>query len=347
MSEIENKRPKARMMVVSEAPAAGAGPEPKLTPQDAPEPGVEPGADAAPPPIGRSPRALLGTWPRIFLWSAGLVISLGFALWVDDVIARLMAASPWLAWPAFAVIGLLVLATLVLGFREIAAIGRLRRIGGLRKRAAKARASGLLRDAEAVCSEIRSLYEGRSPVAAEDGGRRLGRKEWARLADRARDAVDVETRFDLYEREALKPLDDEARAAIRYAARRVATATAIMPSALIDGLAALYFNLSLIRRLAEIYGGRAGVFGSLSLARRVVEHAMAVGLIALGDDLLEPLLGGGVASKVSRRVGEGVVNGAMTARIGIAAMEICRPLPFSALPKPKIRELAWEAVSKR
>ncbi len=120
-----------------------------------------------------------------------------------------------------------------------------------------------------------------------------------------------------------------------------------MPSALLDGLAALYFNLALIRRLAEIYGGRAGVFGSLSLARRVVEHAMAVGLIALGDDLLEPLLGGGLASKVSRRVGEGVINGAMTARIGIAAMEICRPLPFWALPKPKIRDVAWEAMSKR
>ncbi len=205
----------------------------------------------------------------------------------------------------------------------------------------------MLRDAEPVCAELRRLYEGRLPAAAEDGGRRLGRKEWARLADRARDAVDVETRFDLYEREALKPLDDEARAAIRHAARKVATATAIMPSALLDGLAALYFNLALIRRLAEIYGGRAGVFGSLSLARRVVEHAMAVGLIALGDDLLEPLLGGGLASKVSRRVGEGVINGAMTARIGIAAMEICRPLPFWALPKPKIRDVAWEAMSKR
>ncbi len=199
MTDSEPQRRKARMMVVSE-PAAPSEAKPALSPQDAPEPGVEPGADAAPPPIGRSPRALLGPWARIFLWCAGLVLSLGFALWVDSVIARLMAASPWLAWPAFAVIGLLVLAALVLSFREIAAIGRLKRIGGLRKRAVKARRSGLLRDAEPVCAELRRLYEGRLPAAAEDGGRRLGRKEWARLADRARDAVDVETRFDLYER---------------------------------------------------------------------------------------------------------------------------------------------------
>ncbi len=263
---------------------------------------------------------------------------------LGSVIARLMAASPWLAWPAFAVIGLLVLAALVLSFREIAAIGRHMRLGGLLKRAVKARRSGLLRDAGPVCAELRRLYEGRVPAAAEDGGRRLSRKEWARLADRARDAVDVETRFDLYEREALKPLDDEARAAIRHAARKVATATAIMPSALLDGMAALYFNLALIRRLAEIYGGRAGVFGSLSLARRVVEHAMAVGLIALGDDLLEPLLGGGLASKLSRRFGEGLVNSALCARDGVAAMEVCRPMPFGPNRRPGVRRIVQGAL---
>ena len=38
------------------------------------------------------------------------------------------------------------------------------------------------------------------------------------------------------------------------------------------------------------------------------------------------------------------VNGAMTARIGIAAMEVCRPLPFDAAPKPTLRELAWSAA---
>ena len=56
--------------------------------------------------------------------------------------------------------------------------------------------------------------------------------------------------------------------------------------------------------------------------------------MALTDDLIGSVAGGGILSKLSRRFGEGVVNGALTARVGLAAMELCRPLPFAALEKP-------------
>jgi hypothetical protein len=52
--------------------------------------------------------------------------------------------------------------------------------------------------------------------------------------------------------------------------------------------------------------------------------------VAVGDDLIGSVAGGSVLSRVSRRFGEGVVNGALTARVGVAAMEVCRPLPFGA-----------------
>ncbi|TIN13738.1 MAG: DUF697 domain-containing protein, partial [Mesorhizobium sp.] len=42
----------------------------------------------------------------------------------------------------------------------------------------------------------------------------------------------------------------------------------------------------------------------------------------------------GLAVKLSAKLGEGVVNGMMTARIGIAAMETTRPLPFIAVKRP-------------
>jgi putative membrane protein len=44
-------------------------------------------------------------------------------------------------------------------------------------------------------------------------------------------------------------------------------------------------------------------------------------------------------AKVSKRFGEGVVNGALTARVGIAAMEVCRPLPFIHQPRPRVGNL--------
>ena len=47
----------------------------------------------------------------------------------------------------------------------------------------------------------------------------------------------------------------------------------------------------------------------------------------------------GLLAKLSRRFGEGVINGALTARVGVAAMEVCRPLPFRALRRPRVTNL--------
>ncbi|PJN96238.1 TIGR01620 family protein, partial [Amaricoccus sp. HAR-UPW-R2A-40] len=55
--------------------------------------------------------------------------------------------------------------------------------------------------------------------------------------------------------------------------------------------------------------------------------------------------GGHLFTRLSRRFGEGVVNGALTARVGIAAMEVCRPLPFVALPRPKVSNIIGRALT--
>ena len=68
--------------------------------------------------------------------------------------------------------------------------------------------------------------------------------------------------------------------------------------------------------------------------RHVFASLLGAGAIALADDLVGSVAGGGVIAKISRRFGEGVVNGALTARVGIVAMELCRPLPFVALSRP-------------
>lgn len=100
----------------------------------------------------------------------------------------------------------------------------------------------------------------------------------------------------------------------------------------------------MIRRVAEIYGGRSGVIGSWRLTRAVFTHLVATGAVAVGDDLLEPVLGGSILSKLSRRFGEGLVNGALSARVGVAAMEVCRPLPFSEARKPSVRGIIKNAL---
>jgi putative membrane protein len=74
-------------------------------------------------------------------------------------------------------------------------------------------------------------------------------------------------------------------------------------------------------------------------------HLVATGAVAIGDDMISSIAGGSVLSKVSRRFGEGVVNGALTARVGVAAMEVCRPLPFGRNTRPSVSGLVSRALS--
>ena len=101
----------------------------------------------------------------------------------------------------------------------------------------------------------------------------------------------------------------------------------------------------MIRRVAEIYGGRSGSLGSWRLLRRVFLSLVATGAVALTDDLIGSFAGGGILSRLSRRFGEGVVNGALTARVGLAAMDICRPMPFVALPRPGVSATISRALA--
>mgnify|MGYP000577842407 CR=1 FL=1 len=139
--------------------------------------------------------------------------------------------------------------------------------------------------------------------------------------------------------------DRAATREVEAAARQVAAVTALVPLALADVAAALRSNLRMIRRIAEIYGGRSGFFGSWRLTRAVLSHLVATGAVAVGDDLIEPLLGGSIVAKLSRRFGEGLVNGALTARVGVAAIEVCRPLPFAREKRPGVRGIVKRALT--
>jgi putative membrane protein len=52
------------------------------------------------------------------------------------------------------------------------------------------------------------------------------------------------------------------------------------------------------------------------------------------------VVGHGIAAKLSARLGEGVLNGMLTARVGLSAMAVCRPMPFAIEPPPGIGDVA-------
>jgi putative membrane protein len=274
---------------------------------------------------------------RLARWFWGLLVSLtGFvvslAAW--DYVTGLLERSPVLGGIATVLTALLLLVLAVIALRELAAFGRLRKLDRIQHHASEAIATEDLTIARRVVGEVDALYAGREDTS------------WGRAAlkDRQADVLDADALLGLAETTILAPLDARARLEVEAAARQVATVTAIVPLALADVFTALTANLRMIRRIAEIYGGRSGTLGSWRLTRSVLSHLVATGAVAVGDDLISSVAGGGVLSKVSRRFGEGVVNGALTARVGIAAMEVCRPLPFHAAKKPAVTSLVTRAL---
>ncbi len=279
----------------------------------------------------RKPSVLARWFWGLALAVVGAVVSV--AAW--DFAISLLERAPILGWIVTGLIAALLLVVLIIALRELAAISRLSRVDGLRRAADTALTDEDLSQARAVTTRLIAFYKGRDET-------RWGRD---RLTERMGEQFDAATLLSLAEDELLAPLDAAASREVEAAARQVATVTALVPLALADVATALASSLRMIRRIAEIYGGRAGFLGSWRLTRAVFVHLIATGAVAVGDDLLEPILGGSVLSKLSRRFGEGLVNGALTARVGVAAMEVCRPLPFSKRHQPSTRGMIKRALS--
>src|SRR6202041_1423628 len=122
---------------------------------------------------------------------------------------------------------------------------------------------------------------------------------------------------------------------------------AVSPRALIDVLFVFAASLSLIRQLARLYGGRTGAPGLIPLLRHVIAPLAITGGMAASDSLVQQVLGHGIAAKLSQRLGEGILNGLLTARLGLAAIDVTRPLPFTAPPRPALGDLAKDLLRKR
>jgi len=271
-----------------------------------------------------------------FFWSVvlaclGFVVSV--ALW--DYVTALLGRSAILGWVAVALLGALVCVMLLFALRELAAFRRLRRLDTIHSLAETALAENDLEQARHVVGQLKRLYAGRADTS-------WGRDE---LDARQNEVLDADGLLGLVEDTVLAPLDARAAREVEAAARQVATVTAIVPLALADVMTALTSSVRMIRRIAEIYGGRSGTLGSWRLIRGVFTHLVATGAVAIGDDLISSIAGGGVLSKVSRRFGEGVINGALTARVGVAAMEVCRPLPFHAQKRPSVTGICRRALT--
>ena len=293
--------------------------------------------DNLPVPVETLPPARSGfPWGVVF-WSAlsGLIL-LAMGLSATQLIESLLARNAELGYVGMALAAIAVVALAVIVGREILGLSRLATIETLHARATAALISDERDEAQEIVRELLSIAKDNPHLAR---GRRM-------VSDHLGDIIDGADLIRIAERELLSPLDQQARRLISQAAQRVSVVTAISPRAIFDIAFVLLSSVRLVRQLARLYGGRPGALGMIKLFRHVIAHLALTGGMAASDSLVQQLLGHGIAAKLSTRLGEGVVNGLLTARLGLAAVDVTRPLPFAALPRPALADLVGELIKR-
>jgi putative membrane protein len=269
-------------------------------------------------------------WATMFWVSAAGLLLLATGLGIANLIEDLLARAAWLGGVGAVLAAIAVVALLAILMREGLGLARLATIDTLRERAAAI----LVSDDRAAGRAL-----GRDLIALTKRMPRLARAR-ARLEGHLGDIIDGGDLVRLTERELMAPLDEEARRLVSAAAKRVSVVTAVSPRAAVDMVFVLVTALGLVRRLALLYGGRPGALGLFKLLRHTVSHIAVTGGMAASDSLVQQVIGHGLVAKLSARLGEGVLNGLLTARLGLAAIEATRPLPFAALRQPALNDLA-------
>jgi putative membrane protein len=274
-------------------------------------------------------------WLALLPSALTALIAMWAGLATTQLIESFFARSEWLGWTALGFACIAGFAALAIILREITGLLRLNSIEVLQDAAARAINLDDNQAATQASAELLSLYSGRSEL----------RLELSQLKSHAADILDPEDRIKLAERLLLEPLDAEARKLVASRARRVALLTTVTPAAALDILFVAAQNFSMLRDIASIYGGKPATLATLRLARMVIAHLAVTGGLALSDNLLQHLLGKGLLGRISARFGEGAVNGILTARIGMAAISVCRPIPAGSSSTQSLASLIREVFT--
>lgn len=273
-------------------------------------------------------------WGGILLAAALGLGTLAASLWVAGFVSIALARQDVIGWIAFGLLVIAGVATAMLTLREAVGFFRLARLDDVRDSVeAVLRNSTLTGERESV-GRLKALFSNRPEL------------KWRlrRLAEHERDVRDAGELLRLAEREILAPLDSSARRRVLLSAKRVSIVTAMSPWGALSVLFVLYENIGLLRAVAGLYGGRPGMLGGIKLARMVGTHIVATGGLALTDDLIGQFLGQDALRRLSHKLGEGAFNGALTARIGVVGLHVCRPMPFLEAQPVRVRDLLSELL---
>ena len=294
---------------------------------------VEPEPAPAPlVPIEEPPPPRARPWRRLLLAGGSLLLAGLLGVEAHDYLADLFKRSVLLGSGFALLIGVTVTGALGLVGRELISLRRLARAEHLRHDGERLLSSEVHGQAGPLVERIEHIYRGRADLEAP----------LAAFRREASDALSDGEQLRLFSTVVLMPLDREAYRLVRRGARDIGALTALSPLGALDGVVVLARTLVMLRAIARLYGVRPAAASTASLLRRGLRNVVAAGVGELVSDSAVEAAGASLLSVLSAKAGQGVLNGLLAAKLGLAAMQLCRPLPFTRDQLPSLRQLRAE-----
>ena len=254
------------------------------------------------------------------------IVSIATGLWLDRFIRDLFARWDYLGWVGIGLVAAAFLSLLTFLIREFLALRRLSHLDNLREKVVDLYKNGDRKKTMAIANDLLHLYE-KQPSLFH--ARQTLKQDLPHL-------FDPEDILAQTEQCLMPAIDRAATHRVHKAARRVALVTAVSPRALFDIVVVLIETIRMVRSIAESYGNRPGFIAMLRLSGHIAGNLAVTGGMAAGETLLQQIIGHGLAARLSAKLGEGLLNGILIARIGLATIAMCRPMPFITESQPRL-----------
>ncbi|WP_438442371.1 TIGR01620 family protein [Kluyvera georgiana] len=278
--------------------------------------------------------------PKRSLWRK--MVTAGLTLFGASVVAQ---GVQWTvnAWQTqdWAALGGCVAGALIVGAGVGSVATEWRRLWRLRQRAQERDEARTLMHSHGV-GKARAFCEGLARQAGLDHSHPALQRWYAAIHETQSDREVV----SLYAHLVQPVLDAQARREISRSAAESTLMIAVSPLALVDMGFIAWRNLRLINRIANLYGIELGYYSRLRLFRLVLINIAFAGASELVREIGMDWMSQDLAARLSTRAAQGIGAGLLTARLGIKAMELCRPLPWIDDDKPRLGDFRRELVGQ-
>jgi putative membrane protein len=271
---------------------------------------------------------------RLRFWKPALLAALGLA--AAAVAWELRQLFNWavnIHWSLGALAGVVIAVfclTIASAVWEYFRAGRpLRKLQKTQQLAANLRDSRANDGVEPLNHQLRELFQGKPQGVL-----------LARVLDETPDYYDNSELLRHLEITFFEALDQEALRRIVRHATSTGALVGLSPFATLDVLVALRQSTRMIDDVAQIYGVRPSAVIRWRLFKKVLALVAYSGASEYAVSELWPeLVGDSMLSSVSARLGQGMGASLFMARIGLAAVHSCRPIPFSDKQRPRLGAL--------